>query len=764
MKKKDIELKKIEYKSERIERLCSKVKKEASKKKVWWDRDLTILNNQTDKKPIIIRKALAFNKMLEEMPISIDKGELIVGKIPLNSVAGGRPFPEYANKGEKEKAASNSLSIKSVWGHIIPDYQKVLDKGILGIREEASNKLERAIEPSVETVNFYKSIIICCDSVIFLAKRYSKLANNLSNNEKYIEYKEELKHISNVCLEVPMKKPDSFYSALQSFWFIFMVFHSTLNFVPMGRFDQYMYPFLIKDLNEGKLTIIQAQELIECLWIKMNERTQKNKEDLEDHSDPYDWSLGKEREDEAFFPLNKDVAYYNQWYQTCVLGGINKDGSDATNILSYMCLEATKKLKLTQPLLYARVHENSPENFLKKIAELIQEGLSTPTIFNDKVRINSLTRVGIPLKDANNYAASGCFESLIPAKMEFRWSPIHSLKSLELVLNRGYDYLIGKKIGEDTGNLKEFQLFEELMEAVKIQLKRQIEKAIQTALKYYGAVYSIAPVPFLSSLISLCMEKGLDLTQGGAEYIVHALSLTGLANLVDSLMVIKELVYDNKEISLQKLNEILNNNFNNEEEFRQKAKNRVNKFGNDIDCVDNFMVEITNFFVETVENCTKDIKNIKFFCMIGTTPLYSIFGSGHLASAEGRKSREPLAANLCPNVGVAKSGVTAVIKSHTKCNFNTIPMGSELDIHINQKSIVGEDGIARLLAVIETFLNLGGSGLNISVNDVGTLLSAQKEPEKYQDLMIRLGGWQAYFVALDRKNQDYHIERIKHDL
>lgn len=750
----------------RIQKLSDRVKKEANEKKKWWGDGLTILDNPEMKgKPLIIRKALAFKKMLTEMPIGIAEGELIVGKIPLGSVAGGRPFPDYATEEEKKAAANKSLSIKSVWGHIVPDYAKVLNIGLAGLKQEVKQELEKFKDKggsSQEKINLFEAMIICFDSVILFAQRYSKLAKELASNEQDYERKKELEKIAEICYHVPENKPESFYEALQSFWFIFTALHSTLNFSPLGRFDQYMEPFLISDLKKGILTINEAQELLECLWIKTNERTQKKEEYLEDHSDPFDWSLGKKPQEGRVFRQNEDTAYYNQWYQTCVLGGKNKDGSDATNILTYMCLEATKKLKLTQPIIYLRVHKNSPRELLVKCCELIKAGIGMPTIINDETRIPALTLMGISLEEANDYAVSGCWETLIPNKMEFRWTPIHTLKSLELVFNRGYDKLMGIQSGLDTGNPLKFTSFEELKDAFKLQLIKQIQDAVQTVIEYYGESYKIAPVPFLSSLINDCLKKGLDLTQGGARYVAHALSLTGLPNTVNSLAAIKMLVFEKKKIDLGQLINALDNDFVGYEELRWDLINKAPKFGNDDDYVDDIMVEMVDFFVEKVAEYAKECQHIKFPCMIGTTPLYKLFGRLHLASADGRKTGDPLATNLCPSEGTAKKGLTAVIKSHTKCDLLKIPAATELDIHINKKAIESEEGLERLLAVIKTFMDLGGHGLNIVVTDVETLIAAQKEPEKYQDLMVRLGGWQAYFTALDRVHQDYLIAREKH--
>lgn len=758
---------KISAMSDRVKLLHENAIKEANKKIPWFGDKLSILDipGVLDK-PVIIRKALAFEKMLNEMPISIKEGELIVGDIPAGSVAGGRSFPSYTNNEEDVEAAKNSLSIKSVWGHVVPDYSKVLSKGLKGLKDEiegyCSNKLNKL---SQEKAEFYEASLICICAVEQLAKRYAKLAQKQTKQEKQTNLKKDYEKIALICSKISENKPESFHEAVQSFFFIFVALHSTLNFVPLGRFDQYIEPFLSKDLNDGLITPVEAQEIIECLWIKLNERTKKNPQIFVDHSDPFDWSTGGNPKEEKLFKQNEDIAYYNQWYQTCVLSGRKVNGSDATNILTYMCLEASKKLKMTQPVLYVRMHKDSPKKLLTKCCELIKDEMSMPTIINDDIRIPALIKFGIPIEEANDYALAGCWESLIPGKTEFRWTPVHALKSLEYVLNRGYDFLLDKQIGPDTGDPSEFTSLQHLLKAFKIQLDSQLGKSINTVLNYYGKMNKIAPVPFLSSLIDDCLVQGLDLTQGGAKYIFHALSITGLANTIDSMMALKAMVFDTKKITMKKYIKIINNNYEDAEDIRLYIKNNIQKYGNDIDETDQILKEIVEYFVTDVKKLTEDIKSkkISFPCMIGTTPMYKLFGRAHIASADGRMAREPIANNLCPTDGVAKNGLTAVINSYTKVNFIDIPMGSELDIHIRKKTLDSSfDGVNLLGTVINSFLDLGGPGLNITVTDVETLIAAQKEPEKYQDLMVRLGGWQAYFVALDKVHQDYIIARNKH--
>jgi len=748
-------------------------------KKEWWGEGLTIFDTgpEIKRKPLIVRKAMAFEKVLREMPISVAEDELIVGNLLMNSLTCGNLFPEYATSEEKEIAARNSVGTYSVWGHSLADYPKVLNSGLAGIRSEAKQLLEKleSQNDSDETKrDFLHAVIICCNAVRDFAQRYADLAAEVAEREMDIGRKQELAEITRVCRRVPEWPARSFHEALQSLWFVHIVCQNTLNWVPIGRCDQYLYPFYEKDLKDGRITKEQAQEVLECVWIKFNERMQLREEHLEDHSDPYLFSLGRDPKLNPMFrgghsvspvgQTSEDKTYANQWLQSVTLGGQMAEGLDATNEVTYMCLEATEKVGATQPIVQVRFHRNSPERLLETCCEVISSLGGRLVLLNDEARLPILLNVGIPLEDVRQYSGDGCWEMEIPGKTEMRWSPIHSLKAVEWVFNRGYSPVERAKLGIDTGDVTKLNSFNEVMRAFELQLDHAILTQVEETTKYYGSNYAIAPCPFFSSLIEGCMEKARDITQGGAKYILHHLWLTGLPNTVDSLAAIKKFVFEDRVITLAELKKALDSNFEGCEDLWLALLHRAPKYGNDDDYVDEIAVEVSEYFVNRVREHATNYPQIKFPVGIGTTPQYVLFGKLVGATPDGRKSGDALAGNFSPAWGAAKKGITAAIKSFTKICFQKLGVDSELDLAINPNFVKTKEGLSRLAALIRSFMDAGGTVITFNVIDAETLRKAQKEPENYRDLTIRLGGWQAFFVSLDRAHQDAHIHRITHEV
>ena len=753
----------------RVEMLRERVTADSWRQKEWavkGDENIFDIENVLDQ-PLVIRKALAFNRMLEIIPADIRPGELIVGDIPLSSVAGGRPAIGYATPEEEAKAAESGLSVRSVWGHVCPDYHEVLALGMPGAitKVESCIKKERdAPTPDTGKIDFFTAGRICCQGAIAYMERYEKIALQKAEGETDVVRRAELQDIAAVCGRLRVNAPQSFYEAVQLFYFVHCAMHANANFSTLGRFDQQLWPYLRADLEQNRTTIEQAQEIIECLWLKLNERTQKNPDLLVNRSTPYDWSTGRDPNLPITFNMYEDTAYFNQWFQTTTLGGRDKAGNNAVNPLSYSCLMASWHVRMTQPIIYSRIGKDTPVDFFNLSCELIRDGMGMPTIVNDDVRIPALTGAGVSIEDANDYAFSGCWETVTTGNCNFKWTPIHALKALELVLHRGVDQITGLKTGIDAGAPDDFTSIGQLSEALKRQIHATMDNAVNAAIRYEGFMYRIAPVPFMSVLTGGCLENGRDITQGGAKYSFHALSLTGAANTADGLVAIDYLVFQKKRFKLSEFIRIQAEDYAGQEELRLEILNKMPKFGNGIDQVDNIAIDIAEDFLDYCKNYSPAPKNseLKFTAMIGTTPMFRLFGLAHGASSDGRKSRTPIADNLDPVDGLAKNGVTAIIESHTKVDFTKVPMGSELNLHLKKSALQSAEGLDRMKALISIFFEKGGSGLNITATDVETLIAAQKEPEKYQDLMVRLGGWQSYFVALDKVHQDVLIARNKY--
>jgi len=727
---------------------------EKEKKQSWPDRHMSILDDEeVVKKPIIIRKALAFKKMLSEMPVRILEDELIVGMINYGTIGMGVSFIDYATPEEKEKAANIGLGIKSIWGHYLPGYPRVLRKGLSGLREEIKDKLEK--ETDTKKRNFLEAILMCYEGVDCLSDRYSKLAQEKAGETRDHPRRSELEQIAKIIKEVPMNPAESFREALQSLWFIHAVLHSTMNFVPLGRIDQYLYPFLERDLTEGKSCRKEAQELLDCFWLKVNERCIKNLNLVENQFDPAFMQLGGGKFD---IKLEHEMLT-NNWLQNVVLGGLRRDGSDATNELTFMCLKAHKKFRLLNPVLSVRLHENSPEELLKKTCEGIQEGTGHPAIYNDDVIIPALRKMGIPAEDANDYSNDGCWEILVSGKTEFRYSNIEFLRCLELALNTGYSRITGEKEGADTPDPREFTSYDEVVKALKDQIEFFIKSFAERISRYYGSTCTIAPVPFISSLIDDCLERAEDVTQGGAKYVLHAPLAAGVADTANSLAAIRKLVFEEKRLTMKELIDLLDRNFEGAEEVRQLLLNKAPKYGNDDDYVDSIVKELIDFYTQELKENANP--RVKFSPGVGTFERYIMFGKKLGATPDGRLATHPISVNMSPTPGSNISGPTSAVKSFSKIDFTDLPAGSPLTLSINKNAFQGKEGLYRLMAFVKSYLRLGGNLLSITLSDVEALRRAQKEPENYKDLIVRVGGFQAYFVLMDKDHQDHHIRRAE---
>ncbi len=608
---------------------------------------------------------------------------------------------------------------------------------------------------------------ICYDGVIFFAQRYSSLAQELLQQEEDPTRIAELEQIGKICQRVPKGSPTSFHEAIQSVWIVFLALQSTMNYVPLGRLDQYLYPFLRSDLESERISLEQAQELVDCLWIKLNERTSMDRESVA-HSkvDPHFMQLG------GHFDIELEPRILaNHFQENIVLAGLTPAGEDGTNELTRLCLNAVKRTKLINPPVYVRFHKRSPSWLLKKSCEPLQDGGGIPVIYNDDVIVRGFEKIGIPSVEANDYTNDGCSELMISGRTEYRYSHVDFLKCLEYVLNNGKDRITGEKEGIETGDPCGFKCYQDVLDAFKSQLGFTIEELVREILNYYGKASEIAPVPFLSSLLDGCLEKGLDLTEGGTRYTFHAALATGVSDTIDSLAAIKKIVFEQKMLTMEKLVKLLDSNFQGAEDMRQLLVNKPPKYGNDDDYADDIAKELLVSFTTKLKRFSKVTvqtysgrKEIRFLPGIGTFERYILLGKRTGASPNGRFAKGWISSNFTPVLGADRKGPTCTVKSFTKMDFTELPAGAPLDLRLNKRAVGGKEGLARLMAFVKSFLDLGGNMLSINVNDTATLRKAQKDPEKYRDLVVKVGGFQAYFVLMAREHQEHHIARTEHGL
>ena len=494
-------------------------------KKEWWGDDLTILDAPgVAEKPLIMRKAMAFEKVCREMPIQVKPHELVVGMATMSSVGYGHTFPRYETDEEAAEAARYALSRKSVWGHHMPYYPDVLSKGYKGVIAEIDARLDRRGSLSQKTVEFYEAVRHTLLAAMEVPRRYAQLIGQLIETEPSEERRRELAQIGAICRKVPAQPAESFQEALQSVWFVHMLLHSTLTYTPLGRIDQYLWPYYEADTRKGVITRNQAKEMIASFLVKFNERVQFRREHHENHLTVGDWSQGGSPEEATTrFDMENDAEYTfgqsaNHWLQSATVGGLGPDGKDATNELSYLFLEIINKLEFVSPMISARIHKNSPKEWLEFIGGELCNGGAQPVLFNDDTIIKGLReRLEIPAADALDYSSDGCWEVLIYGKTEYTYGHIEVLPCMEALLNHGISMASGRPVGLDLGDVtSSLTTYEKFYQAFMKQVRHKVDTALQNKIAYYDRMQRIAPEPYLSAFMRDCVENGRDLTDRGA--------------------------------------------------------------------------------------------------------------------------------------------------------------------------------------------------------------------------------------------------------
>ncbi len=787
----------------RVARLYAALQERMTQKQMRWGHDASIFDEPgVEGQPLVLRHAKAFEKTLLEMPIAIEEDDLIVGITLQNGTVVRTVLPWYLTDGEYKDVCYEGAEPAGTLFHKTPYYPRVLQLGLSGILREIDQKLQNLEERSEsetvrEKTDFFKAIRRECLAVIALAHRYAELADDLSKGESDTGRREELLEIARICRRVPEFPPESFHEAVQSFWFVHYSLFSTGTKIPCGRLDQYLYPFLKVDLEGNRVSIDRAQELVDCLWLRFNDQGQICREKFYDEvasirrgalkkkdssgkkaqtfdratgqGDSWIWKAGHRN---RFSFLDDAVDAVNHFGQNILLGGIRPDGREGTNELTYLCLNALEKLSLTSPVVTVRLHRGSPGELIRRTAQVLKKGGGMPYVDNDEVIIQAYRDLGVPVEDARDYANSNCWETMIQGKSDQELvRGINFLLYLELALNRGYAPVHGKKLGPDTGDARGFSAFEDLMKAWQIQTDHQLK----TAIDYIGARVQKGTLehsshgkycynPFLSALILACIENERDVTRSGPRYVIWHLMAEALANAADAMAVIKFLVFEKRDISIDELLTAVENNWEGFENLRQKLMRRVPKFANDEDYTDAIARRLMDYFVERSRHHATRYPEILFPCAVGTFSWYTMIGKEVGATPDGRRIGEPVAANLSPVPGTDLSGPTAAINSYLKMRVADLAGGAPLDLKLSKSSLKGEEGTRRLTGLIETFIERDGNMVTFTVTDVQELKRAMREPEKYRHLRVRMGGWSAYFVMLSEQQQRLHIERVEHGL
>lgn len=627
-------------------------------------------------------------------------------------------------------------------GHILLDFEAVIKNGLKGIKEQIKSQLENLDISKPENIrkrHFYNACISMCDSAVIFAKRYAALAREMADIEKDGRRKTELLQIAENCENVPENPARSFYEALQSLWFmqlLIQIYDNGVSITP-GRFDQYIYPYYANDVKNGKITKKQAQEILEALWVKFTE--------------PIKIYRAADAASHAGYPMGQNL----------VVGGVGKDGNDMTNDLTYRCLEAHCHMLLMQPNFSVRLHNKTPNQLMAKVAEAIKLGNGMPQIVNDELFIPALMNIGVPLKEARDYAPVGCVEvTPLNAWGRCNGGYFNLTKIVELALNNGVCMVTGKQVGPQTGDPKEFSTFEDVLAAYK----KQMEYSVKINVTWNNVIDMIheekMPTPLTSIMVGDCIEKGKDVTSGGARYNWTGPLAIGIANTGNSLMAIKKAVFEDKKVKMSEMIEALKGNFEGYEELKQYLVNKVPKYGNDEPEVDSMVKLATDIYFDTLVGHTT-YRGGPFVGALLPVSSYVAFGLVTGPTPDGRKLGEPLADGISPTYGTDVKGPTAVFKSVCTLEHLRCPNGMIFNQKFDPGPLSNHEGMKKFIDLIRTYVLLGGGHIQFNIVSADTLKEAQKDPQKHKGLVVRVAGYSAFFNELAKEVQDTIIARTE---
>lgn len=809
---------------------------------------------ETEGLPVILRRAKAVEKIFNELPITIRDNELVVGSITINPRS-TEIYPEFSYdwvekefktihnrmadpfeisekvqaelheafkywEGKTTSALADSymspetkacisngiFTVGNYFyggvGHVNVDYGKILKKGFRGVLEEtiaAKNALDENDPESIRKHQFYNAVIISYNAAIRFAHRYAEKARQMAASEYDSKRKAELLKIAENCERVPEYGARNFYEACQSFWFvqIMVQIESNGHSVSPGRFDQYMYPYLKND----PIDRAAAQELVDCIWVKLND-VNKTRDEI----------------------TAQTFAGYSTFQNLCV-GGQDEEGQDATNEVSYMCMEAVAHVRLPAPSFSVRVHQNSPMEFLYRACEVSRLGYGVPAFYNDEVIILALVARGVALKDARDYSIIGCVEPQAGHRTE-GWHDaafFNIAKVLEITLNNGR--CKGQQLGPKTGELEELDSIEKIFDAYQKQMEYFVSHLAKADNAVDFAHMERCPLPFMSAMVDDCIKRGKSCQEGGAIYNFTGPQAFGVADSGDSLYAIKKNVFDDKKITLRELREALEANFGYSDQAQpecckskipnaqlteaevyeavkkilsstgsidlatlqgkleagsscsstpssgdvskyatiRKILQNTESFGNDNEEVDEFARRCGKIYCNEVDKYVNP-RGGQFQAGIYPVSANVLFGKDVAALPDGRLAYEPLADGVSPRQGVDTHGPTAASNSVAKLDHAQASNGTLYNQKFTPAAVSGEQGLKNFASIIRSFFDHKGSHVQFNVVDKQRLIDAQEKPEDNQDLIVRVAGYSAHFVTLAKEVQDDIINRTEHDM
>ncbi len=631
-------------------------------------------------------------------------------------------------------------------GHTALD-GKIYQRGMLDFKREIEKNIAEVDylnDPeATDKVEQWKAMAISCDAVIVFAERHAELAEKLAEQESDPQRAKELKQIAEVCRHVPAHSPRNFWEAIQMYWFVHLGTITELNgwdAMNPGHFDQHLAPFYEKELAEGTLTREEAKELLCCFWIKVN-----------NHPAPPKVGI-----------TARESGTYND-FTNINIGGIQRDGSDGTNEVSYLMLEIIEELHILQPGNSVHIARNTPDKFLHAATKVIRQGHGYPSVFNPDTYVMELMRQGKSMEDAREGGCSGCIEVGAFGKEAYLLTGYLNVpKVLEVTLNNGIDPLTGKKCGIETGDPRTFTSFEELYAAFMKQIEFVVDQKMRVS-NYIDRMFAkYAPAPFLSVVIEDCISKGKDYYDGGPRYNTSYIQCCGLGTVTDSLSTIKKHVFEDQRFSMDSLLNAISKNFVGEEFMRQTIMNKTPFFGNDDDYPDNIAVRVYDDLVNVIEGKPNTKPGGVYHLNMLSTTCHIYFGKVLGATPNGRLSGKSISDGTSPSHGADTNGPSAVVKSLGKLD-HTKSGGTLLNQRFLPSLLKRDEDIQKLGHLIRSYFNLGGHHIQFNIVDTATLLAAQKSPEDYKDLLVRMAGYSDYFNDMNNDLQQEVIERTENE-
>jgi len=704
---------------------------------------------------LVKRRALFFREVCASyLPVHILDGELIVGgqfNTALSKCHDRKEAKKWHKQVDKwwEKGAEiNELGIGNagaIPGHIIPDYPRILREGFSGVYAELARMKDETTDPDHR--GFLEALMICCEAARDFAARYAAEAERLAAEESDAGRAAELAEIARICRKVPWEAADTFHEALQSLWFTHMLIMAAESYpgagLSHGRIDQYLDPYLASDLESGRLEETQAKELLECYWIK--------------HNYAYDFQCR----------VMTNQGINSGFGQLITIGGIDADGNDASNRLTWLILDVIEEMNMLEPKPNIRLHLNTPEPLLRRVAEMVSATQGSPFLMNfDENSIRGLAWQGLPEDRLWDYAPVGCLENTLQGDDRSGTVDVNFnlAKAVELVFFRGRDATTHKRIGPDTGRVEDFTSWEQFRAAFMTQLKALIDHMLSISDEADRIRAEFEPTPYLSTLVGGCAEKGRDVTQGGARHGFITVEGVAFATTADSLAAVRKLVYEDGKVKMDDLATAIRDDFEGYEPLRQTLINKAPKYGNDDDYADEIARDLSQTWTNMISKHVSPATGRQYRAGYLSWNYWIAFAPSTAATPDGRKKGTFLSNAIGPVDGADHNGPTAEILSVGKMGLETAPNGSSHTMSFSPSLLRDEEHLDKLMAFLQAYGEKGGTALQINVLDPETLREAQRRPEEYRNLLVRVTGYNAYFVMLGKEMQDEIIARESHDL